>query len=84
MLTDFKKSLLEMKIVGTINDKFKKCAGYNFKIKVGKDDIVAEWSEGKSAGSNGKIMKKIRFPFKFKYLNSTVSKDLLSKNTLYR
>ena len=65
MLTDFKKSLMELRIDGTINDRNKKCAGYLFKIKIGEDDVIAEWFEGKKAGSHGKIMKKIRFPLKF-------------------
>lgn len=74
-LTDFKKTLLELRLQGTINDKFKKCAGYLFKIKFdtnGDGETIAEWFEGKSAGSNGKIMKKIRFPLKFQYFNSNV------------
>jgi len=66
MLTDFKKNLLEMKILGTINDTSKKNAGYHFKIRVGnEEEYLAEWMEDKSAGNIGKIMKKIRFPFKF-------------------
>jgi hypothetical protein len=77
MVTDFKKTLLELKIQGTINDPIKKCAGYLFQIKIStqqkEDVVIAEWYEGKQAGKNGKIMKKIRFPFKFEYINSNVS-----------
>ena len=74
MLTDLKKCLMELRIVGTINDKIKKCAGYLFKVKIGNDDkdIIAEWYEGKNAGAHGKILKKLRFPLKFHYLASNV------------
>ena len=72
MLTDFKKTLLELRINGTINDTIMKCAGYLFQIKIGDDLVIAEWHERKEAGKSGKIMKKIRFPLKFEYLNSTV------------
>ena len=71
-MTDFKKSLFELRIFGTINDKIKKCAGYLFKLKIGEEETIGEWFEGKGAGSNGKIMKKIRFPLKFQYLSSNV------------
>lgn len=74
MLTDFKKTLLELRINGTVNDTIMKCAGYLFQIKIGDDLVIAEWHERKEAGKAGKIMKKIRFPLKFEYLNSTVSK----------
>jgi hypothetical protein len=72
-LTDLKKTLLELKIQGQINDTIKKCAGYIFQIKIGQEEeIIAEWLEDKSAASNGKIMKKIRFPLKFEHVNSNV------------
>jgi hypothetical protein len=66
-----------LKLQGTVNDKIKKCAGYEFRLKIksggeGNDDeTIAEWFEGKAAGGNGKIMKKIRFPMKFAYLNGS-------------
>jgi hypothetical protein len=51
MVTDFKKTLLELKIQGTINDPIKKCAGYLFQIKITtqqkEDVVIAEWYEGK-------------------------------------
>ena len=72
MLTDFKKTLLELKLNGTINDPLMKCAGYIFQLKIGDDLVIAEWQEKKDAGKAGKIMRKIRFPLKFEYLNSTV------------
>jgi hypothetical protein len=72
MLTDFKKTLLELRINGTVNDPIMKCAGYLFQIRIGDDLVIAEWHERKEAGKAGKIMKKIRFPLKFEYLNSTV------------
>lgn len=72
MLTDLKKCLMELRIQGTINDKYKKCAGYQFKLKIGEDDEIAEWSENEKAGNKGKIMKKVRFPLKFLYLSSNV------------
>lgn len=72
MLTDFKKTLLELKLNGTINDPLMKCAGYIFQLRIGEDLIIAEWFEKKEAGKAGKIMRKIRFPLKFEYLNSTV------------
>ena len=37
MLTDFKKTLLELKLNGTINDPLMKCAGYIFQLKIGDD-----------------------------------------------
>jgi hypothetical protein len=70
MMTDFKKNLLELKISGTINDKSKKNPGYHFKLWIGtEEEPLVEWMEEKAAGQCGKIMKKIRFPFKFQYLN---------------
>jgi hypothetical protein len=72
MLTDFKRTLLELRILGNINDPIMKCAGYLFQLKIGDECIIAEWQEDRGAGKNGKIMKKIRFPLKFEYLNSTV------------
>jgi hypothetical protein len=72
MLTDFKKTLLELRLLGTMNDPILKCAGYMFNIKIGEETVIAEWFEGKEAGKGRKIMRKIRFPLKFEYLNSTV------------
>jgi hypothetical protein len=63
-----------MRLSGIINDKYKKCAGYLCRLIVSEsEEILAEWAEGKSAGANGKIMRKFRFPLKFKYINSNVS-----------
>jgi hypothetical protein len=73
MLMDFKKCLMELRIVGTINDPYKKCAGYLFQLKICETTVIAEWYEGKNAGNHGKILKKIRFPLKFEYLSSNVS-----------
>jgi hypothetical protein len=78
MLTDFKKTLLELRINGTVNDPIMKCAGYLFQIRIGDDLVIAEWHERKEAGKAGKIMKKIRFPLKFEYLNSTVGRSNLN------
>lgn len=76
-LTDFKKSLLELKLQGVVNDKIKKCAGYEFRLKIGtEDEIIAEWFEGKNASSMGKIMKKIRLPMKFAYLNANITLEV--------
>ena len=77
MLTDFKKTLLELRINGTVNDPIMKCAGYLFQIRIGDDLVIAEWHERKEAGKAGKIMK-IRFPLKFEYLNSTVGRSNLN------
>jgi hypothetical protein len=41
-------------------------------LKIGDDLVIAEWQEKKEAGKAGKIMRKVRFPLKFEYLNSTV------------
>jgi hypothetical protein len=41
-------------------------------LKIADDVLIAEWQEKKEAGKAGKIMKKIRFPLKFEYLNSKV------------
>lgn len=75
MLTDYKKSLFELRISGTINDKVKKCSGYLFKLKIGEEEVLAEWFEDKKAGANGKILRKIRFPLKFQYLAQNVSRN---------
>lgn len=42
-----------------------------------EDEVIAEWFEGKAAASNGKIMKKIRFPMKFAYLNGSFKLEVL-------
>jgi hypothetical protein len=73
MLTDFKKTLLELRLSGVMNDPVHKCAGYIFQLKIADDVVIAEWQEKKEAGKAGKILRKIRFPLKFEYLNAKVS-----------
>lgn len=56
-----------------MNDPILKCAGYIFQLKIADDVVIAEWQEKKEAGKLGKLMKKIRFPLKFEYLNANVT-----------
>lgn len=70
MTTDLKKLVIELNIVGTLRDKINKSSGLQFELKVG-EELIAKWFEMDTVYE--KLHKKIRFPFKFKYLNSTVS-----------
>ena len=60
---------MELNLVGNLLDKYKKSSSFLFELKIA-DETIAKWTEVKS--SNGKFMKKIRFPFKFKYISSNV------------
>jgi hypothetical protein len=42
--------------------------------------VIAEWQEKKEAGKAGKLMKKIRFPLKFEYLNANVTINKMMNN----
>eukprot|EP00347_Sterkiella_histriomuscorum_P011703 403371431 len=71
-MQDLKKCMLEMSLVGMIRDDLKRSDGMQFEVKIG-DELVAKWFEPKSMSSQHGLIKKIRFPFKFRFLNSKIS-----------
>jgi len=57
-----------MTIVAEIFDKLQTSFAFSVLFKIG-DERIAEWEWSAPKDFGGKFMRRVRFPFKFKYLN---------------
>ncbi len=62
-----KKTKIEMTIVANIFDKLQTSYAFKVEFKIG-DELLSSW-EWPAKNFGGKYMRRIRFPYKFKYLN---------------
>ena len=58
---------MEMTIVAELHDTLQTSRAFFVEFKIG-DEVVGEW-EWPSNNFGGKFMRRIRFPFKLRYLN---------------
>ena len=68
-ILDFKKMILELSLVCNVYDTVSRDTNFLFELKIG-NELIAKWSQ---RCEKNKLIKKFRFPFKFKYLNSNVN-----------
>jgi hypothetical protein len=61
------KTKMEMTIVAELYDSLQASCSFNVEFKVG-EEVVGEW-EWPARNYGGKFMRRVRFPFKLRYLN---------------
>ncbi len=71
-----------MTIVANIYDKLQTSYAFQSNFKIG-DELLSSW-EWPAKNYGGKFMRRIRFPYKFKYLNKSVSKLMASSQLFAR
>ena len=64
-----------MSISAELYDKFQICYAFQVDFKIG-DTLIGSW-EWPAKRYSGSFLKRVRFPFKFKYLNENVKLILL-------